>query len=264
MIIELKFKNFDSLQLKMQSTDTAKTFFNFFKRHLKKNLPQCRDPLDYDWNFFQQLVDKVVKDLGWKWTYTDIKKSDLVSWHKDLERCLEKSGEMNALPVEHHQLIIDAHCCLHRVQSLQQQKNSREKIQIEWFTPDRRLVPENTYYKRDIGFGDVVLQNPYVGHDPLTCFFQDDYKNISRTCAFHDIMTPGFFIQFKNSEWSKKIENNYINWFQTKCADFVKKVGLDTILKYTGYPVVGKVSNLDALQKIQNADKLILENITTT
>ena len=263
MIIECKFQNFDVLQLKIKSTETAKTFFNFFQRHLKKDLPQCRDPLDYDWSMFQTLVDKVVRDLGWRWVYTDIKQADLVSWHKDLELCLEKTGEMDNIPVEHHQLIIDAHYCLHRVQSLQQYRNSREKIQIEWFTPDRRFVPEDADYKRDIGFGDVVLQNPYVGHDPVTCYFQDDYKNISRTCAFHDIMTPGFFIQFKNSDWSTRIENDYKNWFQTKCADFVKKVGMDTILKYTGYPVVGKVTNLDTLQKIQNASELILENVTT-
>ena len=263
MIIQLKFKNFDVLELKIESTETATTFFNFFKMNLIDSLPICKDPLEYDWRMFEQLVDKVVTAFGWNWTYNDIKQADLVSWHKDLESCLEKTGEMDEIPAALRQLVIDTHFCLHRLQTIHEQKELRHRIQIEWYTSDRRLMPEDVIFKRNIGFGDVILQNPYVGHDPITCFFQDDYKNISRTCAFHDIMTPGFFIQLKDSPWTPGIEKNYINWYEQKCADFVDKVGLQTIMEYTGYPVVGKVVNLGLLQKIQNSNYLKLENVTT-
>jgi hypothetical protein len=53
----------------------------------------------------------------------------------------------------------------------------------------------------------------------------------------------------------------YENWWKTNCKDFVNKVGWSQILKYTGFPVIGKVKNLDHLSTIEGDKSLIFKSV---
>ena len=137
-------------------------------------------------------------------------------------------------------------------------------IQIEWFNDDGESLPEGTEFTNELEFGDIVLQNPYVGHPPVQCFQQNDYKNIERTCQFHDIIKPGVKINtFEIPVKGYNDHEKYKLWWHKHCKDFVDRVGWSTIEKYTGWPKVGHVIDKDNLNNIKYEKEIKLLGIKT-
>ena len=103
--------------------------------------------------------------------------------------------------------------------------------------------------KINLEFGDLRLQNPYVGHHPLYLYEQKDNLKIEQTCKFHDFVKPGINIVIHN--FSKNFnQEQYLNWFQTQASDVINTYGKEQLLKFTGHPVVGRVVNLDDLHTV--------------
>jgi hypothetical protein len=110
-----------------------------------------------------------------------------------------------------------------------------------------------------MNFGDIKVQNPYVGHIPTLAYYQNDCSNIMQTCRFHDFVKPGIYIETREDKYYNNFSiSEYINWWTTNAPEFVSTHGLEKLLHYTGQPVIGRVENLDDLHRVVNSD-LILE-----
>ena len=80
-----------------------------------------------------------------------------------------------------------------------------------------------------------------------------------RTCTFHDRIKPGIKInlfQLVDIDLEK-----YKNWWHENGLEFVNLHGFKKILSYTGFPVVGKVTNLQTLQEVLKTPILELDKI---
>jgi hypothetical protein len=53
--------------------------------------------------------------------------------------------------------------------------------------------------------------------------------------------------------------DSYLAWYRQHGADFLAIHGEERLLHYTGWPVIGQVTNLDVLTKVKEADLLEFE-----
>jgi hypothetical protein len=101
----------------------------------------------------------------------------------------------------------------------------------------------------------------------LLVWEQDDHTNVTQTCKFHDFAKPGINIVIENYQPRRRSNGQaydqelYLSWFRTHGADFVSQFGEQQLLHYTGWPVIGRVTNLDVLTAIKAAPLLELESV---
>ena len=105
-------------------------------------------------------------------------------------------------------------------------------------------------------FGDLRLQNPYVGHDPMQVYQEQDIEQIMRTCTFPDRIKPGIHINLQSRPQGLFNLERYKTWWINNAPEFVDVHGLDQLVKYAGWAVVGKIINIDDLQTCLESTKL--------
>lgn len=262
--IQIFFKNNDPIIIELIDHAVADKFFKLVKINLQKEKPIFRDHAKYNEAYLKELAVKLKKELQWNWLSKDYCIEDTVAMHKEIENLLEKDHSFKSIPGHLQNLIHEAHFCIHAVQYANKNKPHGDFLQLEWFNDDFVELVEDIKFNTQLSVGDIMLQNPYVGHPPLQCYQQNDFKNILRTCTFHDRIKPGIKINLGILD-GVNLEN-YKNWWHQKAPDFVNLHGFDKILYYTGFPVVGKVTNLQTLQEVLRTpilelDKVVLEAI---
>lgn len=202
-----------------------------------------RDPQKYTTELLAKLASEANQRLGWNWDTTDLSVAATTLMHKDIEEFLAQGFEN--IPEEFDQLLHDIHFCLHSVES-GSKRNSW--LQVEWFNDSGFSITADEYPGRlNTRFGDIRLQNPYVGHHPLYLFQQRDSINIMQTCRFHDFVKPGICIVVQ-PETNNLCLSEYIKWFQQHSPEFIDQHSLENLVKFTGHPVVGRITNLEDLQ----------------
>lgn len=251
--ILVKYQNFPALEITLVDHQLSYDYKQLVQRNLK-NTAICRDPAQYDEQYFRQLCQRANAELGWSWVHPSYTLDVTTALHKDIEEFLAQG--FHNIPEQHDDLLHELHYALH---ALQGQQVRGDWIQIEWFNDDGIPMPDNFEFVRKIKFGDVKLQNPYVGHDPSFVFRQQDCSNIEQTCKFHDLVRPGLNIMISDLEF--QVPGNYLNWFCTHAPGWVDQHGQEKILRYTGWPCVGQVTNLDVLEKISIAPVMKFEYI---
>ncbi len=258
--IIVNFHDHGPINIQLEQSQTAELFLKLFTKNLTKEKPVWRDPMRYTMTYFQQLCQEIKDKLGWDWDMKEFSIENTVTFHKDIENFLEKEQSFRKVPGELQNLLHEAHFCIHNIEHMDRENPRGASIQFEWFNDDYIALPEDKKFNHQINVGDIVLQNPYVGHPPIQCWQMNDYKNIARTCAYHDRILPGLKI---NIQKGAKIDiDQYKEWWKNNCNDFVVKEGMEKILKYTGFPVIGKVNNIDYLNDIITEESLTLEDIT--
>jgi hypothetical protein len=88
-----------------------------------------------------------------------------------------------------------------------------------------------------------------------------DFINISQTCKFHTFVKPGINISisdFPEITFTDKI----IRLFKQHDPAFVEQHGEEKIRHYTGYPLIGHITNLDSLEQCLSADILVLDSLS--
>lgn len=251
--ILVKYKNFPALEIELDNNSLKHDYKNL----LKKNSQQraiSRDPCKYTLEYFSVLTKQAKTVLKWDWIREQYSLKDLVDLHKDIEVYL--ANGFQDIPEDHDDLIHELHYALHAISS----KNSRgDWIQVEWFNDDGIPMPDDLNFSTLLKFGDVKLQNPYVGHDPIFVYAQKDFYNISQTCKFHDLVRPGLNIMIRSTQFNAT--KSYRTWYETHAPDWVHQHGWDKIIKYTGWPRVGRVKNLDILQQIAVSPLFEIESV---
>lgn len=251
--ILVKYKNFPALEIELDDNSLKHNY----KKLLKKNSrqpPISRDPCKYTLEYFSILAQQAKDVLKWDWIQDHYSLIQLVNLHKDIEEYL--ANGFQTIPKEHDELLHELHYALHAIAA----KNSRGKwIQVEWFNDDGFAMPDDLNFSTQLKFGDVKLQNPYVGHDPIFVYRQRDLSNIAQTCKFHDLVRPGINIMIKIDQFNST--NRYRDWYAANAPDWVEQHGWDKIMRYTGWPCVGRVKNLDVLKQLAISPLFEIESV---
>ena len=259
--IIVNFQTHHPLVINLEDSETAELYLTLLQDNLTRTPPMWRDPMKYDIKYFRELCKEIKEKLGWDWDMTNFTMASTVDFHKDIENFLEKDRSFRNIPGEHQNLLHEAHFCIHTIQHRDDNFPRGSSLQFEWFNDDYVVLPDNKVFEVNPGFGDIILQNPYVGHPPIQCWQNNDYKNITRTCAYHDRILPGLKINLThNTKYGLNLDK-YKGWWTDECADFVAINGMEKIIKYTGFPIIGQVLNKDHLEKIVPDKELKFEGI---
>jgi len=243
--MRIKFKNCPWLDIQLDNTNLAQQWEDLVKSNYKNDpTPIFRDQQDYNISKLESLAKEANEKLGWDWQTEILDLAHTTLMHKDIEKFL--ANGFSNIPEEYDDLLHEIHYCLHSVESGCKRASW---LQIEWYNDEGFAIDENEYpAKINLEFGDIRLQNPYVGHHPLYLYEQRDNINIMQTCKFHNLAKPGINIVIEKKEPIIFNWDRYLSWFNTHGKEFVNYYGIETLKKFTGHPVVGKVTNLDALE----------------
>jgi hypothetical protein len=255
--ITVIFQNQPPIHIKLYDTAAAAHWRKLFVQNYQQKFPLFRDMQKYTWKYLEHLVDQANKTCGWNFTTQIQNLQDTVDLHKHIEVTLA-NGYQN-IPSDWDHLLDELHFALHTVQQTKLSNISRRGnfLQIEWFNDDYVPLPEDFVFTSNLQFGDLRLQNAYVGHIPLQIFEQNDFANVFQTCRFHDRIKPGLNITiFSGNRVLPNIET-YTQWWNTHAPEFVKYHGWNKIMYYTGHPIIGQVVNTDDLAKVATCAEVL-------
>ena len=247
--INLYFENFDPLNIVVDDTETGKLYYQVQKEASEKYDAHFIDNASWTHDKLVELAKIAKSKLGWDWLHDNYTLDLTAQLHKDLEYSVGVHG-FESVSKEHDWLLYELHHCLH---SIQNGKNSKRTchLQIEWLTDDFIPLPTSFKFSDNLNRGDVLLINPYVGHNPLQIYLENDYIDLNSTVKFHDKIKPGIVI----SSFDYQIDKNQIlNAFLENDSEFVKKHTPEKILYYTGAAKIGKVTNIDQFENIMSSD----------
>ena len=253
MLLKLFFKNHPAINISVDNTTTGRLYFDLVKKHNSQCHPVHKDNILWTPEYLIELAKIAKKELGWDWLSDEYTLDLTTKLHKDLEYSVGKTGFQN-IPEEYDWLLHDMHHCLHSVQFGKKTQARTCNLQVEWFTDDSLPLPTDFEFISEINRGDLILINPYVGHNPLQVFMENDYSDLDSTCKFHDIIKPAVVI----SAFSMKINKQEIlDCFIQEDPEFVKKHTKEKILYYTGAAKIGQILNLDIFEDIMQSKNLL-------
>jgi len=252
--ITVIFQNQPPIHIELYNSTAATQWKQLFLNNYQREFPVFRDMQKYSLHYLEQLVQQANETCGWNFTNNIVTLEDTVALHKHIEVTLA-NGYQNVPKLWHH-LLDELHFALH---AFEQNNMSRTPgrgyfLQLEWFNNDFVPLPDDFEFNDNFKFGAIRLQNAYVGHTPLMVYAQNDHINIFQTCKFHDRIKPGLHIMTARSNTSN--QNNdiskYQNWWKLHAPEFVAHHGIDKIMYYTGYPLIGQVINIRDLEIVYN------------
>lgn len=253
----IKFKNHNPLVLNIDDSDLGQKYCDLVKQNYAQSQPIFRDRPKYTVEYMLELAQQAKAKLNWEWSFDHYDVSITALLHKDIERLL-KNG-FSAIPEELDDLIHELHYCLHIVQDDRPNKRRGGWLQIEWYNDNGFSLIGTELFRQELKFGDIRLQNPYVGHGPLQIYLEKDFINVAQTCKFHDFVKPGINISIGNITVVDPLI--VLESFKNNCPEFVDLHTEEKILSYTGHPVIGTVENLIDLRAVKDAPVLELEYI---
>lgn len=245
MELGVKFKGFPMLECEIHSTDLGRAYFNLVKQNYTYQSPVYRDRLKFTKDYVQSLAHQANDYFGWQWSLSDLNLSETTIMHKDIETLV--GTDFSNVPEYLDNVIHDLHYGLHLLQD-NTPLNRLGWMQIEWYN-DNGFESDDVQFKLGMEVGDLRLQNPFVGHGPLQIYLENDYSKISQTCKFHNFVRPGINIAtLKYNDFTA--QEDLIAKFKQADPVFVEEHGVEKIVSYTGYPVIGKTLNVDVLNDI--------------
>jgi len=206
-----------------------------------------------------ELAHQARDAFGWNWDQvTDFESGIAAQLHKDLELLLANGFEH--IPERYDNLVHELHYCLHLNQFPNKHSRAKSWLQIEWYNDEGFELSPEFEFQKILKFGDVKLQNPFVGHGPWQMWCEQDFINISQTCKFHTWVKPGINIATRNFLGVDNIDE-IVQAFEQHDPEFVRLHGADKIKHYTGYPVIGQVINLKDLEHVSQQNNLVFESL---
>lgn len=258
-MINLKFIDQPVLHLSILDNEIGNRYFNLVKDNYQNQKPIFRDRLKYTVEYMHLLAKEASDKLGWRWESDTYTIANTVLLHKNIEELLGSIGFAN-VPAEYDNLLHELHYCLHIIQDNKEHTSRNGWLQIEWYNDDGFELDKDFYFSKELKFGDIKLQNPWVGHGPLQIYLEQDFTKISQTCKFHNFVKPGINVVISNFPQFEE-SDQLIEQFRKHASEFVNLHGVDKIINYTGYPIIGKILNLNDLKTVVDAPVLVFEKL---
>lgn len=257
MKILVKFHDHPGIELAVDDTETGQLYYDLTKKQNLVQQPFYRDPLLYTPDYMIDLAHQARQAFGWHWFSDQYDTSLTALLHKDLENYVGKLG-FSEIPEQYDQLLYDLHHCLHAVQFGKTAPGRLDNFQIEWLTDVSVPLPDSFEFKESSNYGDLILINPWVGHNPLQIYRENDFSSLATTCRFHDCIKPGVVIT--NFETVSK--QTILEAFMQHDPAFVHEHGADKILYYAGVATVGRVTDIDLFDRIKHStETLVLDRV---
>jgi hypothetical protein len=241
MQIDVYFKNYKPLHILVDNTATGRIYYDLVKEHYAKEKPFYQDNIKWTPEYLVELAKIAKQKLGWDWLADEYSLDLTAKLHKDLEYSVGRVGFEN-MPEEYDWLLYDMHHCLHSIQYGKTEAARTCNFQIEWLTDDGAPLPDDFEFQQQANTGDVILINPYVGHNPLQLYMENDFDDLDSTCKFHDKVKPAIVIVPIGMEVDR---DAILQKFISKDPEFVERVTPETILRYTGVARIGAVTNVE-------------------
>ena len=262
--ILVKFHNFDPLQIELVQSQTGAQYKELVRKHSQEPAV-FRDPCRYTVDYLKSMVPAAKELLGWDWS-----SDNYLNWetthrlHKDLEVMDQTTGWKTASKAQ-QDLIMELHHCLHSVEldigrPPGFKKSRGSQLQVEWFTDDGFVLPDDFEFTMGWEFGAVRLQYPHVGAPPYQIYVENNWDTVAQSCRFADTVRPGIPIMLEPCRINFDQEA-YLAWYKTHGSDFLSQHGEEKLLHYTGWPTIGQVTNLAVLEEIKATPLLELESV---
>ena len=254
--ITVFFENCRPLDIKLHDNEVAQNWKKLFQKNLAQSLPLTKNHQQYSFTYLQTLIHQANQKLTWNFDCEIVGIPDTVKLHKHIETvCAEGFA---SIPAEHDNLIHEIHACIHALEASHNLAGDTVPphdgiLTLEWYNDDGFALDINFEHKFSLEVGDIKLQNPYVGHSPLQVYRTNDYSNINQTCRFHDLVRPGLTIVTQAHNRNDFSLSHYIKWWRAHAPSFVAQHSIETILHYTGHPVIGRVVNYEDISQISTA-----------
>lgn len=260
MKICVHFLNQPVLSILVDPTETGKLYYDISRKQNLVQKPFFRDNILWSTDYMIELAQQAKIAFGWDWLNDKYDLSITTQLHKDLENSVGKMG-FQKIPEEYDSLLYDLHHCLHAIQNGTVQKKIRpDNFQIEWLTDNSIALPSSFKFVEKTNFGDLILINPNVGHNPLQIYNENDFSSLSTTCKFHDIIKPGIVLCNQTSYVSKQ---TILKKFQEQDPDFVLLHGAEKIKYYSGSAVIGCVDDVSVLKHLKSVPTILeLKEVT--
>jgi hypothetical protein len=246
MKITIKLHGQPDIEIIVNDTETGRLYFDLCKNQNQMEAPFFQDTFGYTPEYMIELAHQAKKAFNWDWFSDTYDISKTATLHKDLENSVGKLG-FDQIPEEYDHLLYELHHCLHAIQFGKISKGRTDNFQIEWFTDKSIPLPASFEFQEGNKFGDLILINPYVGHNPLQIYHEDDFDSLHTTCRFHDIIKPAIVITTGDMITKDMILKKFIK----HAPDFVELHGEDKIRYYSGSAVIGKVVDVDVFKQIK-------------
>jgi hypothetical protein len=258
MKISIHFHNQPIIEVQVNDTPTGRKYFDISRRQNEQQQPFYRDTSIYTYEYMIELAHRARDAFGWSWVADTYDQAQLAELHKDLENSVGRLG-FESIPEEYDSLVYDLHHCLHAQPhdptSPAAKLLRRDNLQIEWFTDNSCPLPEDFEFTETSNYGDLILINPYVGHNPLQIYRENDFNSLATTCRFHDIIKPGIVITPKPNITVTK--ETILKKFQDNDPAFVEQHGKDKIKYYAGAATIGRVVDIDVLSYVRETPELL-------
>jgi hypothetical protein len=247
----------------VNDTETGRLYYDLTKKQNEQQEPFYRDPLGYTPDYMIELARRASQAFGWHWFSDHYDTSVTARLHKDLENYVGKLG-FSQIPEEYDQLLYDLHHCLHAVQFGKSAPGRSDNLQIEWLTDTAVPLPASFKFEESSSYGDLILINPYVGHNPLQIYRENDYSSLATTCRFHDVVKPGIVVTNVPRVPGEMFfpKQTILEAFIEHDPDFVHAQGADKILYYAGAATIGRVTNIDVFDLVKHSTAaLVLDRV---
>ena len=246
MKILVEFDNQPVLEINVDDTETGRAYFDLCKKQNQIQPPFYRDTANYTPEYMIELAYKAKEAFNWSWLSDHYDISITAQLHKDLENYAGQLG-FDQIPEQYDQLLYDLHHCLHAIQFGKTVSGRFDNFQIEWLTDKFIPLPKSFEFVEQTQYGDLLLINPYVGHNPLQIYRERDFSSLTTTCCFHNIVKPGIVLTNEEKISKDKILAEFIQ----QDPDFVKLHGQDKIRYYSGAAVIGRTTNINVLTQLK-------------
>jgi len=246
MKIAVHFDAQPVLDICVDNTETGRMYFDLCREQNTVQEPFYRDTLMYTPDYMIELAEQAQQAFGWDWFSDHYDLSVTTQLHKDLEHSVGQLGFAN-IPAEYDTLLYELHHCLHAVQSGKTAPGRWDNLQVEWLTDNAAPLPATFEFKESHNQGDLILINPYVGHNPVQIYREQDFGSLSTTCRFHNIIKPSIVLTARAYHVAK---DTVLQQFVQLDPEFVDLHGAEKIKYYTGSAVIGHVQDPAVLQHI--------------
>lgn len=245
MKIRVKFHGHADLIIQVDDTETGQLYYELTRQQVQQQQPFYADTSLYTPEYMITLAQQARDAFGWDWFSSTYDTSVTARLHKDLEHSIGQLG-FESVPEQYDQLLYDLHHCLHAIQHGKTQPGRDEHFQLEWFTDCSGPLPASFEFSETSSFGDLILINPYVGHNPLQVYRENDWTSIETTCRFHDRVKPGIVI----TQGFNCAKDVIVDAFKQHVPEFVAVHGEQKIRYYSGVARIGQVINRETFRAL--------------